>query len=112
LIRSDIIPGTIQDTGCQIAFEISAELKGLGRLCKGYKDIVHNVFRGAGVIEQSHSERKQTVQILLIDPPKGLLTAGLEFPLQHFIFDHLWFLYSIPATSPVTYITIARVVLV
>jgi hypothetical protein len=53
-VSPDSVSGTIYHTGCQIAFEISAELEVLRGSCKGHENIVHYIFGSTGVIQQSH----------------------------------------------------------
>jgi hypothetical protein len=51
---------------------------------------VHNILGGAGVIQESHRERQQAIQVFLVDALQSIPAAALEFPLKHFVFyDHL-----------------------
>ena len=82
------IPGPVGDARSQITLQRAGQPK-LPRLAdKADEHILHDIFRGGGVVRQRHRQPEQIVSVFLIDPAECCAVSLPQSPDEEPVFPH------------------------
>jgi hypothetical protein len=79
-VRPDEVAGTVNDAGCQIAFEAAGHLEPARQLQQGQENVVDNVLGDRQVTQQTHRQRQEVALVRVVDLMQDLRSAVIESP--------------------------------